>query len=83
MKTHEFTLILASPEESEEDANRLYEAGCSDGSISTSDGVTRIDFHREAKTLEDAIRSAIGDVQSAGFRATQVLIEPETLAQTS
>ena len=63
MKEHEFTIILASAEESEDDANRLYEAGCADGAISTSNGVIRIDFHRKAVSLEDAIRSAIGNVQ--------------------
>ena len=79
MKEHEFTVILASPEESEEDANRLYESGCSDGSISTSGGVTRIDFHRESPSLEEAIRSAIGNVQAAGFHVAHVLIEPESI----
>ena len=79
MKHHEFTIILASPEESENDANRLYEAGCADGSISTSDGVTRIDFHRQASSLEEAIRSAIGNVQAAGFHVAHVLIEPASI----
>lgn len=82
MKKHEFTLILAEPEESEDDANRLYEAGCSDASISTSAGVTRIAFHRKAAVLEEAIRSAIADVQQAGFRVAKVELEPEALAQT-
>lgn len=77
-REHEFTVILTTTEQSEDDANRLYEAGCSDGSISTSGGVTRIDFHREAPGLEEAIRSAIGDIQTAGFRVAQVLIEPES-----
>ena len=79
MKEHEFTVILDRPEESEDDANRLFEAGCSDGSISTSGGVTRIDFHRQAAGLEEAIRSAIGNVQAAGFQVAHVLIEPESL----
>jgi hypothetical protein len=81
MKQHEFAVVLASPEESEDDANALYGAGCTDGSISTSAGVTRIDFHRKAVSLEAAIRSAIENVQSAGFRVAHVLIEPESLVQ--
>ena len=79
MKEYEFTLVLATSEDSQEDANRLYEAGCTDGSTSTSGGVTRIDFHRQAATLEDAIRSAIGDVQSAGFQVAHVQLEPQSL----
>ena len=72
MKEHEFTLILTTPEESEEDANKLYEFGCSDASISTSNGVTRIDFHREAASLEEAIRSATANVRKAGFDVARV-----------
>lgn len=79
MREHEFAVILASAEESEEDANALYEAGCADGSISTSGGVTRIDFHRKAPCLEEAIRSAIGNLQAAGFQVAHVLIEPKSL----
>jgi hypothetical protein len=81
MREHRFTIILASPEESEEDAATLYEAGCADGSISTSGGVTRIDFHRQAPSLEEAIRSAIGNVQAAGFQVAHVVIEPESIVQ--
>lgn len=83
MKEHEFTVLLATPEESESDCDRLYEAGCDDGSISTSGGVTRIDFHRRANTLEEAIRSAIGDVQQAGVQVAQVLIQPESLVSAT
>lgn len=79
MREHEFTVILASPEQSEEDAAALYQAGCSDGSISTSEGVTRIDFHRQAESLEEAIRSAIANVQTAGFHVAHVRLEPESL----
>ena len=80
MREHEFTLVLANPEESKEDADALYEAGCRDGSINTSGGVTRIDFHRQAATLEEAIRSAIANVRAAGFDVARVQLEPESLA---
>ena len=72
---HEFALILARPEESEDDADRLYEAGCGDGSISTCAGVTRIDFHRDADSLESAIRSAVADVKRAGFQVARIEID--------
>jgi hypothetical protein len=83
MKEHEFTVLLATAEESEADCDRLHEAGCDDGSISTSEGVTRIDFHRTADSLEEAIRSAIGDVQKAGFQVAHVLIQPESLVSAN
>jgi hypothetical protein len=81
MREHELTIILAGPEQSEEDANSLYEAGCADCSISTSGGITRIDFHREAPSLEEEIRSAIVNVQSAEVHVSHVLIEPGSLVR--
>jgi hypothetical protein len=72
---HEFAMILARPEESEDDADRLCGAGCNDGSISMSAGVTRIDFHRDADSLEDAIRSAVADVNRAGFQVARIEID--------
>jgi hypothetical protein len=38
MREYEFAVILGTAEESEEDADTLYEAGCADGPISTSAG---------------------------------------------
>lgn len=49
MKDREFTIIQARPEESEDDANAWSEAGCEDGSIRTSNGVTRTCSAREHK----------------------------------
>jgi hypothetical protein len=75
---HEFTVILAQPEESEDDAERLFEAGCDDGSISTSGGVTRIDFHRQAESLEAAMCAAVADVHRAGFQVARIEIDSPT-----
>jgi hypothetical protein len=81
MQEHQFTIFLAAPEQSEDDAAALYEAGCSDGSISTSAGVTRIDFHRESTSLVDAIRSAIADIESAGFDVDRVEFQRDALVE--
>jgi hypothetical protein len=40
MREYEFAVILATAEELEEDTNALYEAGCADGSNSTSAGAS-------------------------------------------
>jgi hypothetical protein len=77
--THEFTLVLTSAWVTEEQCSALYEAGCDDGTISTSQGVTRIDFAREAPSLEEAIRSAITDVNGAGLQVTRAEITPDNL----
>ena len=65
MSLHEFTLVLTS-EPGEADADRLYES-FDDGTISTIAGVSQIDFHREAESLEKAIRSAISEIEAAGL----------------
>ena len=55
MTKYSFTLILTrSPELTEDLAERLYTAGCDDGSPGMCNGVTLIDFHREAEFLEAA-----------------------------
>jgi len=81
MKQHDFTLILtADPNEAE--ADELY-GTFDDGTISTIAGVPQVHFHREAGSLEEAIRSAIGDVRSAGFDVARVEMEPGAVLQTT
>jgi hypothetical protein len=76
---YEFTLVLAKGTEfSGELADRLFEAGCDDGSPGSCGGVVSIDFHREADCLESAIRSAAADVQKAGCIVKQVQIEQDS-----
>lgn len=77
MKEHEFTVILTA-DPSEEEADRLYGI-FNDGTISTIAGVPQIHFHREAQSLEEAIRSAVGDVRSAGFDVQRVEMLPDVL----
>ena len=77
MKELDFTLVLNS-DPSEDDADRLY-AAFNDGTISTIAGVPQIHFHREANSLEEAIRSAIADVRSTGFDVERVEMQPDML----
>ena len=81
--THEFTVILASPHLSEEQCNALFESGCDDGTISTSQGVTRIDFARQAPSLEEAIRSVLANVNAAGLQVVRAEITPDNLVVQS
>ncbi len=81
MREHNFTLILtADPDE--EAADRLYGV-IDDGTLSTISGVPQVHFHREETSLEAAIRSAIANIQSAGFDVARVEIQPQALAQTA
>ena len=81
MAKYQFTLVLDSRHElTEEIADALFEAGCDDGTPGTSGGEFVIDFHRTADSLEAAIRSAIANIQSAGYAVARVEIEADTLA---
>ncbi len=81
MTIYEFAVILSKGTELTEDLSEdLFEAGCNDGSPGSCEGVVSIDFHREAESLEAAIRSAIADVQKAGCAVAQVTLEADDLA---
>ena len=82
MTKYEFTLILKGVRELTEDmADALYEVGCDDGTPGTCNGIGTIDFHREADSLESAIRSAIANVKLAGYEVERVEIEADTMPQ--
>jgi hypothetical protein len=84
MSKYDFTLVLTeSPELTDDLADTLFAAGCDDGTPGTRHGVFSIDFHREAVSLEDAIRSAIADVKTAGYEVARVEIEAEAVVQTN
>lgn len=83
MHKYDFTLILTESLELTNDlADALFAAGCDDGTPGTCNGVFSIDFHREAKSLEEAMRSAIKDVRAAGYEVARVEIEAEAIVQT-
>ena len=83
MNNYDFTLILAAFLEMTDDlADTLFAAGCDDGTPGICHGVFSIDFHREAATLEEAMRSAIEAVRTAGYEVARVEMEAEAVLQT-
>ena len=81
MRIYEFTLVLTrDPNESE--ANEVYGV-ITDGTISSIAGVPQIRFHRQASSLEDAIRSAISEVRGLGLDVERVEFEPSAIVQAS
>ncbi len=81
MRIYDFTLVLSPGTElTEELGNALFEAGCDDGSPGACEGIVSIDFHREAESLERAIRSAIVDVQKAGCTVARAEIDADAPA---
>lgn len=68
----DFQLVLGDVEVmTDEIADALFEAGCDDGTPFSSQGVAAVGFAREANSLEEAIRSAIADVNRAGFAVSR------------
>ena len=73
MPAYEFKLVLGGVSEiTEKIADALYEAGCDDGTPFSGRGVAAVGFTREAANLEEAVRSAMSDVDKAGFTVARV-----------
>ncbi len=73
---YQFDIVLKEIAKiTQEQADALFEAGGDDGTPASCNAVAWIHFDREAASLEDAIRSAIAQVQSAGFKVSKVELD--------
>ena len=80
----DFTIYLKDLAEfDDQQADRLYEAGCSDGVLASGHGVAHISFARESPSLQQAIRSAISNIRSTGLDVSRVEIDAPELVETS
>ena len=76
---YEFTLTLSGVQElTREVLDAFYETGCDDALIGFRDGVAYADFCREADSRQEALQSAIRDVEATGAKVERV--EPDELA---
>lgn len=83
-KNYNFTLVISGAHEDTcglDDA--IFEAGCDDAILFFRNGVTYLEFDREATSIKEAITSAIQQVQSTPFSLTIVRIEPDDLVTAS
>lgn len=78
MATFSFKVILDPVDVDEAAADALY-ARCKDGTLITAGGITCLDIDRDADSLDEAVRTAIADVNAAGFRAARIEIEADSL----
>jgi hypothetical protein len=79
MKAYEFDVVLKDVSEVTDDqADALFAAGCDDGTPACCNGLAWVHFDREAPSLEEAIRSAIGQVQAAGFKVSKVELDADS-----
>ncbi len=77
-KTYQFTLVLKNVDENTPDLeDSLYEAGCDDALINFRNSTVYLDFDREGRSLEQAVLSAIKNVESASVGAKVSNVAPE------
>ena len=64
MPVHHFTLIVDGPDLQDDTLiDAVFEAGCDDAAIGRVDGIQYIDFDRESASLDQAILSAMADLE--------------------
>jgi len=85
MRTYEFDVLLKDVAEVTDDqADALFAAGCDDGTPVSRNGSAWIHFDREGPSLEAAIRSAVAQVQAAGFNVGKIELDVDSAVfQTS
>lgn len=82
MKTHILTIVASGLDAASLDyADRFFEAGCEDATVSLQKGLFVIEFSREAVSFERALVSAIHDVRKTG--ATIERVEPDHLVSAA
>ena len=75
MKKHEFSIIATGLDPHADDfETRFFNAGCADATVSFQKGHIIVYFTRDATSLEDAIISAVKNVEKAG--ASVKYVEP-------
>lgn len=64
MPTFSFTLVIEGDATSEDNLDALFDAGCDDATFSQAPPISYGDFDRRARTLVDAVLSAIAQVEA-------------------
>jgi hypothetical protein len=78
MRAYSFDVFLDQLSEvTDEHADALFAAGCDDATPISRDGMAWVHFDRESASLEEAIRSAVKQVQSAGLAVAKVEIDAD------
>ena len=74
MKTFEFSIIASGLDPDAEDfADRFFDAGCDDATLSFRNGQIIVSFVREAESIDAAIVSAVECVAAAGAKVSGVV----------
>jgi len=80
MRTFIFTCTIADLTDFDLDlADAIHAAGADDCSVGSRDSVVTVDFDREAETLDQAVRTAIDDLEKVGLRVSDVRLDVQSL----
>lgn len=83
-KIYQFMLVLKHVDENTENLeDSLYEAGCDDALINYRNGTVYLDFDRKAASLEEAVLSAIKNVETSSVKAVVANVAPEDFVTES
>lgn len=84
MTTWSFEFVLSGFDRPTEEAlDALFEAGCDDASLLERGTTPVLQFDRDAESIEDALSSALRDVEQAQVGATVLRVEPDDLVNAS
>ena len=85
MPDYEFSLIVATSPSTHEEilsvADALASAGCTDASVRGHGEGMELLFGRAVGSLEDAIATAVSDVEAAGYRVSRIELERDAVLQ--
>jgi hypothetical protein len=77
MKTFEFSIIASGLDPKAEDfADRFFDAGCDDATLSFQNRQIIVNFVREAESIDAAIVSAAECVAAAGAKVQRIELGP-------
>jgi hypothetical protein len=82
VKIFEFTITIDQYVEDLDVIDAFY-GKTGDASLAGSHGKTLVQSDREAKSLDDALRSAIADIQAQGWRVRDISVEPDCVMPLS
>jgi hypothetical protein len=81
---HRFSVIVSNNPQSEQEmldlADALGNVGCLDSSLGGHEEGAELSFHREADSLDAAIKSAIADIERAGCQVKRVELAREAIS---
>ncbi len=82
MKVFAFTISIDQYVDDLDTIDAFY-GKTADASVAVSEGKTLIHFDREADSLDEALRSAVSDVQEAGWQACEITVQPDCVPPLS